>query len=252
MIQEPFANWNSLIHRLDLRIKVVFATIYSFIVALSMRFPTLLGALFISFLLLGLARLNVVNVAKRVVVVNGFTLLFWLLLPLTFEGDPLFHLGPLTFTHQGIVLAAQITLKSNAILLTFISLIASMPISTLGHSLDRLLIPEKIVHLFLITYRYVFVIEQEHQRLVRAAKIRGFRPGTNIHTYKTYAYFIGMLFVRAAKRAERVRQAMLCRGFKGKIYCLSKFSLSRLDLVWSTFMSTVIIGLVVIELTFRT
>ena len=49
MIQEPFANWNSLIHRLDLRIKVVFATIYSFIVVLSMRFPTLLGALFISF-----------------------------------------------------------------------------------------------------------------------------------------------------------------------------------------------------------
>ena len=98
-----------------------------------------------------------------------------------------------------------------------------------------------------MTYRYVFVIEQEYQRLLKAVKIRNFQPKTNMHTYRTYAYLVGMLFVRASARAERVHHAMLCRGFKGKFYCLYDFSVSRLDLIWSAFMGAAIIGLGVLE-----
>ncbi|MBW1707210.1 MAG: cobalt ECF transporter T component CbiQ [Deltaproteobacteria bacterium] len=243
MLEEPFTTGNSQIHRLDPRLKVLFATVYSFVVALSDSFPAMLAALGLSFLLIGLARLNIREVAKRVLIVNGLILLFWLVLPLTFEGEAMFYLGPFAVTREGVLISAMITLKSNAILLAFIALIASTSIATLGYALNRLRIPEKIVHLLLLTYRYVFVIEQEYQRLVRATKIRGFRPKSNMHTYRTYAYLIGMLFVRASERAERVHQAMLCRGFKGKFYCLREFSFSRLDFVWSVFMAIAVIGL---------
>ena len=111
-----------------------------------------------------------------------------------------------------------------AILLALIALIATMTFSTLGYALSRMPIPDKFVHLLLMTYRYIFVIEQEYQRLIRAVQIRGFRPRTNMHTYKTYAYIIGMLFVRSSLRADRVYKAMLCRGFKNKFYCLQEFS----------------------------
>jgi cobalt/nickel transport system permease protein len=247
MLEEPFATGHSQIHRLDPRLKVLFATVYSFIVALSDRFPSLFAALALSFLMIGLARLNIREVAKRVLIVNGLILFFWLVLPLTFEGVVLFYLGPFAVTREGLLISARITLKSNAILLAFVALIASTSIATLGHALNRLRIPEKIVHLLLLTYRYVFVIEQEYQRLVRATKIRGFRPKSNMHTYRTYAYLIGMLFVRASERAARVHQAMLCRGFKGKFYCLREFSFSRLDFVWSAFMAIAVIGLGIVE-----
>jgi cobalt/nickel transport system permease protein len=247
MLEEPFATGHSQIHRLDPRLKVLFATVYSFIVALSDRFPSLFAALALSFLMIGLARLNIREVAKRVLIVNGLILFFWLVLPLTFEGVVLFYLGPFAVTREGLLISARITLKSNAILLAFLALIASTSIATLGHALNRLRIPEKIVHLLLLTYRYVFVIEQEYQRLVRATKIRGFRPKSNMHTYRTYAYLIGMLFVRASERAARVHQAMLCRGFKGKFYCLREFSFSRLDFVWSAFMAIAVIGLGIVE-----
>jgi cobalt/nickel transport system permease protein len=247
MLEEPFATGHSQIHRLDPRLKVLFATVYSFVVALSDRFPSLFAALALSFVLIGLARLNIREVAKRVLIVNGLILFFWLVLPLTFEGVVLFYLGPFAVTREGLLISARITLKSNAILLAFVALIASTSIATLGHALNRLRIPEKIVHLLLLTYRYVFVIEQEYQRLVRATKIRGFRPKSNMHTYRTYAYLIGMLFVRASERAARVHQAMLCRGFKGKFYCLREFSFSRLDFVWSAFMAIAVIGLGIVE-----
>lgn len=247
MINETFVVGNSRIHQLEPRVKVIFATIYVFVVALSSQFPALLAAVFLSLVLVRMAGLNYWEVAKRLAVINGLIIFLWLVLPLTFSGEPLLNFGPLTVTHQGVILSAQITLKSNAILLAMISLITTMTLATLGHALNHLRIPEKIVHLLLMTYRYIFVLEFEYLRLNRAARIRGFRPGTSMHTYRTYAYLIGMLFVRAVNRAERVYQAMQCRGFKGKFYALQEFQPSWLNWAFSIFMSVVIIGMVLLE-----
>jgi cobalt/nickel transport system permease protein len=243
MLNESFSMGDSQIHRLDPRLKVVFATVYSFVVALSEAFPALAAALVISCLLTGLARLNFMEVIRRAAIANALILLLWIVVPLTFEGKPMFHMGPVPVIREGVVLSARITLKCNAILLAFMALVASTPVATLGYALNRLRVPGKIIHLLLLTYRYVFVIDQEYKRLVRAARIRGFRPGTNMHTYRTYAYMIGMLFVRASARADRVHEAMVCRGFRGKFYCLGEFSFSRLDVLWSALMAITITGL---------
>lgn len=247
MINESFAVGTSVIHRLDPRLRVVFTTVFAFFVAFSKQFPTLVGALIISMILIYFSESNLWEVAKRLTLVNVFNLIIWLLLPFTYEGDPLFHLWSFTGSYDGVVLAAQITFKSNTILLAFIGLIATMSIATLGHALNRIYLPDKIVYLLLMTYRYVTVIEQEYQRLIIAAKVRGFLPKSNMHTYKTYAYMFGMLLVRAMARAERVYQAMLCRGFKGKFYCISEFSFTRRDWIWSAFLFIIVTLLGVLE-----
>ena len=90
MLQEPFSIGNSQIHRLDPRFKVVFATVYAFVVALSNSFPALIAALIFSFALIGLCRLDFLEVAKRIALVNGFIIFLWLVVPLTFAGQPLF------------------------------------------------------------------------------------------------------------------------------------------------------------------
>ena len=247
MLKEPFSTGNSQIHRLDPRFKVVFASVYAFVVALSNSFPALIAALIFSFILIGLSRLNILEVAKRVVLVNGLIIFLWLVVPLTFAGQPLFYLGPFGVSHEGVLVSARITLKSNAILLAFIALIASSTVATLGNALSRLKIPEKIIYLLLLNYRYIFVMEEEYRRLLRSASIRGFRPASNLRTYKTYAYLIGILFVRASERAERVYKAMLCRGFAGRFYSLHEFSFSRLDFIWLIFMTIAVIGLGILE-----
>jgi cobalt/nickel transport system permease protein len=247
MITEPFAIGESIVHRLDPRIRLILTVLYSFVVALSYHFSVLIPALVLSSILILISRVRIQQVLKRLVIVNTLILLLWLLLPFTFKGETLAYIGSFAIYRPGVVLAAQITLKSNAILLAFIALIATMSLATLGHALHRLGVPEKIVQLLLMTYRYVFVIEQEYQRLIRAAKIRGFRPGTNANTYRTYSYVIGMLFVRAAARAERVHQAMLCRGFSGKFYSLQEFQINSASWVFAMMMTAVIVGLALME-----
>ncbi|MGD2186414.1 MAG: cobalt ECF transporter T component CbiQ [Desulfobacterales bacterium] len=247
MISEPFANGSSIVHQLDPRVRVVFTTLYAFVVALSYQFSVLISALVLSALLIVISQVSIKAVFKRIVMVNALIFLLWLLLPFTFTGEVLTRIGSFAVYRPGVILAAQITLKSNAILLSFIALIATMPFATLGYALHRLRVHPKIVQLLLMTYRYIFVIEQEYLRLMRAAKIRGFRPGTNTNTYRTFAYIIGMLFVRSAARAERVHQAMLCRGFKGKFYHLQEFQTGLAGWLFSIVMTVLIVALIAME-----
>lgn len=236
MLSESLATGDSLLHHLDPRLRIVFATLFSFLIALSKAFSTLGSGLALAVFLVLMSRLSLVEVTKRLTVINSFNLLLFLVLPVTFEGTTVFSIGLFDGTREGLTLASRIALKSNAILLVFIAAMATMTIATLGNALNRLHVPEKVVYLLLIAYRYVFVLEQEYLRLTKAIRVRGFHPKTNMHTYKTYAYLFGMLLVRASARADRVYQAMLCRGFKGRFYCIHQFSFSRLDRIWSVIL----------------
>ena len=224
MTFEPFAIGHSVLHRLDPRCRLVTAAIFSAIVAVLDHFQALILALVVALALVAAARLPWRPLIVRLGRAGAFVLMLWIVLPLTQNGTELFRIGPLAIQDAGVALAGAISLKTGAILLAFIALVATMPVATLGHTLDRLGMTPKLTFLLLMCYRYLFVLEQEYLRLVRAARIRGFRAGTNRHTYRTYAYLVGMLFVRAADRAERVHQAMRCRGFNGRFHSIQTFA----------------------------
>jgi len=249
MLEEEFVSNGCLIHRLDPRVKIVVVFLFSVAVAVSNRFVVLMLALGLGLCIVLAARLPIKQLVRRLVPVNMFIILLWFFLPFTFEGEPLFSVGPLVGTHEGVLYAARISIKSNAIMVMLIALVASTSILTLGHAMHELRVPKKIVHLFFFTYRYIHVIHREYLRLVSAMKVRGFRPGTNMHTYKTFAYLVGMLLVRSSDRAERVHNAMLCRGFSGNLYSLSEFSLKTRDMISLILMLALILALGVLEWT---
>lgn len=233
MIEEAFAFGDSAIHKLDPRVRIACAVCYSVLVALLTSLPSMAFSLLISLSLCLIAQLRAGAVMGRVLVLNMVMALFWLVVPFTFSGEAVLQLGPLAATREGFDYATAITIKSNAIFLCLIALIATMPAATVGYAMQGLGFPVKVVTILLLSYRYIFVIEQEYMRLVRAIKARGFDAGNNLHTYKTYAYLVGMLFVRSWDRAERVHRAMICRGFDGRFYCLRQYRLSGGDLLFS-------------------
>jgi cobalt/nickel transport system permease protein len=58
-----------------------------------------------------------------------------------------------------------------------------------------------------------------------------------------------MLLVRSADRAERVRNAMLCRGFRGRLYSLSEFSVKTSDVISVIVMLAFVLALGILEWT---
>jgi len=227
MIEEPLAYGDSFIHQLNPVTKIISTVILSFAAALSNDFTILVVYFIVSLVLVLMARIKFCDVMKRLKPVFWFLLMLWIILPVTFKGEVLYRAGFISITKPGVILCTKITLKSIAILVLFTALLATMTVAALGHGLHKLHVPDKMVFLLLMTYRYISVIEDEYKRLLRAAKFRGFKPGTNLHSYKTYAYLAGMLFVRASCRAQRVYQAMICRGFNGKFNTLDTFSSNR-------------------------
>jgi cobalt/nickel transport system permease protein len=246
MIDE-ITHGDSVIRELDPRIKIVIVFLFSILAAASFRILVLLGLLSLGILIVVLARVPVQELLRRLLPVNLLIAFLWLFLPFTFAGEPMLSLGPLTVTREGVLYATQITIKSNAMMLILIALVASTPIFSLGHAMHSLGLPPKIVHLFFFTYRYIHVMYREYGRLVNSMKIRSFTPANNLHTYRTIAYLVGMLLVRSFDRAQRVHNAMLCRGFQGNLYSLSRFSLNRRDIVSLVLMVTIILMLGVLE-----
>lgn len=228
-IGEPFSEGASLAHRLDPRGKMVVATLFAILMAVAKTYTATLAGLAVALFWLALARLPLKKVVTRLLVVNSFIFFLWFVLPLTYPGDVVWRIGPLAATRQGLVYTGLITLKSNAIIIALIALVATVPVVTLGQAMHNLRLPDKVCHLLLFTYRYLYVFEQEFRRLVQAMKIRGFQPRTNLHTYRSYAYLAAMLLVRSYDQADRVFQAMRCRGFHGVFYSLRTFSWQRRD-----------------------
>jgi cobalt/nickel transport system permease protein len=231
MIPEYFSYTDSFLHRADPRLKIVTAVCITVVIALSRSYRTGLYGLALSLVLLGLVQLAIGVVAKRLLAVNIFTAFLWLTLPLTYGGETMEFLGFMMVSIEGVAVAALITLKANCIVLAFLALVSTSPVSSVGHALGKLGLPEKLCLLLLFSYRYITVIGQEFQRLSRAARIRGFTPKTNVHTYRTYAYLFAMTMVNSWNRSNRVQQAMTLRCFNGRFYTLHPERLTPVECV---------------------
>ncbi|MFW6269764.1 MAG: cobalt ECF transporter T component CbiQ [Bacillota bacterium] len=229
MLEHKIDSRSSIIHKLDVRIKVLMVLMFSLIIATGSNLLMLLQAFCFSGFLVIIARLSFTKVFKKIFVSNFFILGIWFFIPFSYPGEILMQWGPLTISREGIMYVLKITLRANAIMLVMVVLVATSTISSLMKAMKYYHVPPKLIYLFYFVHRYIYVIYDEFSNLNQATLSRGFKPQTNLATYKTYAYLIGFLLLKSYKRANRVYQAMLARGFNGEFKVNTKFSWSFSD-----------------------
>jgi len=108
-------------------------------------------------------------------------------------------------------------------------LLATAPLDATLKAAHTLRVPGLLVQLGLLTYRYVFVLGSELNRLRIALRVRGYRNRATRHSYRTIGHVAGTLLVRSVEQAERVGQAMRCRGFDGRFRSLTQFRTRAAD-----------------------
>ncbi|PID36117.1 MAG: cobalt ECF transporter T component CbiQ [Rhodobacterales bacterium] len=234
---------------LDPRMRIVMACLFGVVTVALSSIPALLAALAITLALLLVSRMPWRQTLKRMAMMDGFILFMLILLPFSLPGDPIFTLWGFTASWQGLWKAVEIALTANAVILSLMVLVGTMEPVTLGHALHRLRCPETLVHLLMFTIRYIEVLREEYLRLRGAMKVRGFRPGSNWHTYRSFGYLVGMMLVRAIERSERILGAMKCRGFSWRMLLLQEFTLSRRDIVFAAGLSALCLGLIILDFT---
>jgi cobalt/nickel transport system permease protein len=123
----------------------------------------------------------------------------------------------------GLRAALVLCAKGLAIVTLMLILLATAPLDATLKAAHALRVPGLLVQLALLTYRYVFVLGHEMSRIRFALRVRGYRNRASRHSYRTIGHVAGTLLVRSVEQAERVGQAMRCRGFDGWFRSLTQF-----------------------------
>lgn len=221
-----------MLNRLDPRTLVLVAVAFSFLLAITQEVSVVAAGLVLGLLGVLVGPQPGGIIVKRFLAVNVFVAALFVTLPFGTPGVPLFEVGRVAYTREGVLACSFIALKTNAIMLVLTATLGSIEVISLGHALSHLRAPYKLIHVFLFTIRYLDVLQREYVRLRNATKLRGYRHRANLHTYTTVGNLLGMLLVRSFDRSDRVLAAMKCRGFKGKFYVLNHFHYSKLDAIF--------------------
>lgn len=233
---------------MDPRVKILGVSAFAIVTAISAETATQLAALALALAALVTARLDWKKVLFRLGAVNLFVAFLWFFLPFTTPGHEVASIGPFTIKAEGLLVALGVTLKANAVMAALIALLGTSSVFALVHALTHIYVPQTLVQLFFFCYRYISTIHEEYTRLRAGMRIRSFSPRGNVHTYRSAANLIGMLFVRSFERSERIYQAMLLRGFDGTFWTLTHFHMRRSDWWALTGVALCVAGLVGIEL----
>lgn len=217
--QERESHW---LDRFDPRLRLLCALLFALTAVSLQQLPLLLVCLLTGLLLAWQSGLRIGALLRRLLMLEGFMLLLLLTLPFTVPGESGFSIGPLSASWEGLQRALQILLRANAVVLVLLSLIGTLEPVILGHALGQLGLPNKLVHLFLLSVRYIGVLFLEYRRLRTAMRARGFVAGSNRHTWRSFGWLLGMLLVRSLERSQRVLKAMKCRGFHGRLFLLNE------------------------------
>ncbi len=222
------------IDRLDARPRILVALLFAATVVFCTSFAALSIALLLAFGFALLAKLNLRHTLKRLMAMDLFLVILLLMLPFTVPGTPLFWIGDAAASLEGVVKAGEIALKANAVVLALLALVGTLESTTLGHALARLKVPAKLVQLLMFTVRYLEVVNREYCRMRNAMRARAFVLRGNMHSWRSIGFLLGMLLIRSLERADRIMDAMKCRGYTGHFYLLDNMQINRIDRLFFT------------------
>lgn len=142
-------------------------------------------------------------------------------LPLKFVALRLLTLEPLAagvailslMQDNGLAVLVRILVKSNICLLTMVLLSNTTPFDGILSVLRTLRVPPLLITVLALMYRYVFLLIDQSERMVRARRSRTFAPRRG-NRWRIAAGIVGHLFVRSTERAERIYAAMTARGWR--------------------------------------
>jgi len=154
-------------------------------------------------------------VMMRMLLILPFGLFAVMFMPFVTSGEPMFHWLGFTATEEGMAKATLVLLKicSANLLLTY--LIATTPLFDLIKSLRALGIPAVMIELISMMMRYFFLLAEEVRGMLKAQRSRGFRMDGWLwsrRTYKRFGELVGVLFLRAYSRSQRIYLSMSARG----------------------------------------
>ena len=236
-LSDQYIHHSSVVHKLDPRVKVATTLLFIFAVGITPEgswwaFGLQLG------LLLGMvisAQLNPLYTIRRSFIAAPFVLAA-IAVPFTTPGQEVLAVPGLgwTISQPGLIRFASILIRSWLAVQSAILLGAITRVPDMFWALGSLRFPRTLVSTVSFMYRYLFVMADEASRMLRARAARSCRTEGSakpsiLWQGKVAGSMVGSLFLRSLERSERVYDAMLSRGYDGRMRTLTRFQMNPVD-----------------------
>lgn len=208
------------LHDVDVRAKILVALFY-IVAVLSLSLRSLTGILVFTVIPMILATMGGIDYGRvfmRSLIVLPFVVFIGIFNPI-FNHTTAFMVGNVAVS-QGWVEFVSIVLRGILAVQMVLLLIMSSGFYQVCRGLALMKVPGVFITQLILLYRYIFVLIGEAITMDRARKSRSY--GRDKYPLRMWGAFVGQLLLRSIKRAERIHQAMLSRGFNGRIESLRR------------------------------
>ena len=218
--------FNSVIHRLDPRTKLLFTIVFVVMVFASNNFVSLLFNFVIAAIIINLSKIPVKTVVKGlkpillVVIITSFLQIAYVK-----TGITLIDVWKIKITSGGVLTAVFMAIRISLLIVMSTMLTYTTSPTSLTNGLDKLFAPLKkigidfhmVTMIMTIALRFIPTLIEEVDKIMSAQKSRGasFDQGNLIKRAKALIpLFIPLLF-NSIRRAYELANAMTCRCYNG-------------------------------------
>ena len=250
---------DSVIHRLDPRVKILSLIAYIVLIFCTFNFVSLafLAAVVLLIVLLSKVPLKMyLKSLKVIIVIVAITSLLNLFYG---TGEPIFQWGFIKVTWEGVKNAIFVCVRIICLILFSSVLTFTTSPTDLTDALERLMKPLTIFHIkvheiammMTIALRFVPTLLEETDKIMAAQKARGadMESGGLITRIKALVPILVPLFVSAFRRAYELAVAMECRCYRGGEgrTRMKQLRLAKRDYISIVFTLLVIAGVIVMN-----
>ena len=250
---------DSVIHRLDPRVKILSLIAYIVLIFCTFNFISLALMAAVVLLIVLLSKVPLKMYLKSLKVIIVIVVITSMLNLLYGSGEPIFQWGLIKVTWEGIKNAIFVCVRIICLILFSSVLTFTTSPTDLTDALERLMKPLTIFHvkvheiamMMTIALRFVPTLLEETDKSMAAQKARGadMESGSLITRIKALVPILVPLFVSAFRRAYELAVAMECRCYRGGEgrTRMKQLHLAGRDYISMIFTLLVIVGVILMN-----
>ncbi len=169
--------------------------------------------------LAAIARIRPRDFLRRLAPPLGFVLLVSVAILFLAPGDALARIGPVQITDAGLLRFGSGLGRATVALGAAVILVSTTRFTELVEALRSLRMPEVVTTSLGLAYRFLYTLTDEVERIRRAARSRNAARG-RASRRRLLVRITAAVLHRTFERSERVYQAMLARGYTGRVPAL--------------------------------
>ena len=217
---------DSILHRLDPRVKFVGTIVYVVSLFLFHNWGYLLGTVFLA-VMIKLSKVPfkfITKGLKSIFVLLAITMVFNILFT---PGEVLVRIWKITITHEGVAMACRMSVRLIFLMIGSSLMTLTTTPNQLTDALESLLGPLKKIHvpvheiamMMSIALRFIPILLEETDKIIKAQQARGadFETGSLMQRAKAMVPILVPLFISAFRRADDLATAMEARCYRGDV-----------------------------------